>query len=106
MYKSNRARLGSSLTLSPYEKQTRWMYEHLAGIFLGVCCCFLFFGFLYLVSAMIVFFGGHYFMNLWDEEEGVVNASYIYARPWMEIVRWVGSILILFVTFRNIRKQK
>ena len=106
MYKSSRARLGSSLTLSPYEQQKRWVFENLAGIFLGVCCCFLFFGLLYLVSVMIVFFGGHYFMKLWDEDEGVVTASYIYARPWMELVRWIGCILILFFTFRKIRKKK
>lgn len=105
MYKSSRARLGSSLTLSPYEKQKRWLFEHMAGIFLSFCCCILFFGLLYLVSAMIVFFGGRYFMNLWDEDEGVVNAAYIYARPWMELVRWVGCGLILFFTFRNMQKE-
>ena len=103
MYKSNRARLGSSLTLSPYESQKRWISEHLVMFFLGVCCCFLFIGFIYLLCAMILFFGGHYYMNLWEDGQETVTS--IYARPWMELIRWIGCILILIFTVRRAAKK-
>lgn len=104
MYKSNRARLGSATTLSPYERQKRWVSENTMLLFLGICGCFLFIGFVYLLSAMIMFFGSHYFMNLW--EDGAETVSSIYARPWMEVVRWVGCILILTFTVRRTRTVK
>ena len=103
MYKSNRARLGSSLTLSPYEIQKRSLSEHLVLILLGICCCFLFIGFVYLLSAVILFFGSHYFMNLW--EDGKETVSSVYARPWMELIRWIGCILILIFTVRRASKK-
>lgn len=106
MYRSGRARLGSSTVLSPYEILKSHTAEHVTGLFFSVLLCLLFMGLLLLVSQLIVFFGGHYFLKLWDEDEGIVTASYIYARPWMEIVRLIGFVLIFFFVARGMKKKR
>ena len=106
MYQSARARLGSSIVLSPYEKFKSHTLEHLTGLFFSILLCFVFMGLLLLVSQLIVFFGGHYFLKLWDEDEGVVTASYIYARPWMEMIRLVGFVLIFIFVGRGLKKKR
>lgn len=106
MYRSGRARLGSSILLSPYEKFKSHTVEHVTGVLFTVLLCFVFMGLLLIVSQLVVFFGGHYFLKLWDEDEGVVTASYIYARPWMELIRLTGFALIFFFVMRGMKKKQ
>lgn len=106
MYQSGRARLGSSTVLSPYEQFKSHTFERMTGIFFSILLCLLFMGLLLLVSQFIVFFGGHYFLKLWDEDDGVVTASYIYARPWMEMIRLIGFVLIFIFVGRGMKKKR
>ena len=106
MYQSKRARRGSATTKSPYEQLKQWIGENLIGIFFIVVMCFLWCGLLLLFSQLTVFFGGRYFLKFWDEEEGGINAFYIYSRPWMELIRICGFVFIVVYMFRRLRKKR
>ena len=105
MYRSHRIKLQSSLYRSPCEELLNRIHENLSGIFFGVLICAGFCGILFIVSQMIVFFGGHYFLKLWDEDEHTVTVFTVYAHPLMETVRIAGCLLILFSVFRGLKRK-
>ena len=105
MYQSRRIKLQSSLYRSPCQNMLAWVHENMLGILFGILICAGFCVVLFIVSQMIVFFGGHHFLKLWDEEEQAISAFTVYAHPVMKLVRIGGCLLILFLVFRGLKRK-
>ena len=74
LYISNRARLKSAATLTPYQHTKKWMTQYGIASILTVIYCAVWCGLVLLASQMVLFFGGHYFFRFWDEEEERIDA--------------------------------
>lgn len=77
----------------------------------GITClftaliCILWCGLVLLGSQMALFFGGHYFLRIWDEEVERLSAFTIYNHTVTTWIRIVGFALIIVYMFL-VRKRK
>lgn len=106
LYVSNRARLRSAATLTPYQKTKKWMTQYGIVTIMTILLCFLWCGFVLFCSQLVLFFGGHYFFRFWDEEEERINAFTIYDHPVTLWVRIAGLILIIILMIRRQKKRQ
>ena len=106
LYISNRARLKSAAMLTPYQQTKKWMTQYGVTSFLIVIFCAVWCGIMLLASEMVLFFGGHYFLRLWDEEAERINAFTIYDHPITIGVRVCGILLIIFLMILRQKKRQ
>lgn len=105
LYKSNRAKLRSASTLTPYQKTKKWITQNGVITALTILTCALWCGLMLFFSQLTLFFGGHYFFRFWDEEEENINAFTIYDHPIAVGIRIAGIILIIIIMIRKQRKR-
>ena len=107
LYISNRARLKSAATLTPYQQTKKWMTQYGVTSILTVIYCAVWCGLVLFASQLVLFFGGHYFLRLWDEEEERINAFTIYNHPITVGIR-IGVIflIIILMILRQKKRQK
>lgn len=107
LYVSNRARLKSAAMLTPYQKTKKWITQYGITILLAIVLSALWCGFVLFMSQLVLFFGGHYFLRFWDEEEENINAFTIYDDPITVGIRITGIVLIiLLMILRQKKRQK
>ena len=106
LYISNRARLKSATTLTPHQLTKKWMTQYGVISLLSFIFCIIWCGLVLLASEMVLFFGGHYFLRLWDEEAERINAFTIYDHPITIGVRIGGILLIIFLMIRRQKKKQ
>ena len=106
LYKSNRARLRSASTLTPYQKTKKWFSQYGILTAMTVGLCFVGCGLVLFFSQLTLFFGGHYFFRFWDEEEENINAFTLYDHPIAVGIRITGIILIIIFMIRRKKNSK
>ena len=104
LYISNRARLKSAATLTPYQHTKKWMTQYGVTSILTIIFCAVWCGLVLLASQMVLFFGGHYFLRLWDEEAEKIDAFTIYDHPVTVGIRF--GVILLIICIMILRQKK
>lgn len=106
LYKSNRARLRSASTLTPYQKTKKWLTQYGIATLITIIICSLWCGLVLFGCQLALFFGGHFFPRFWDEEEENINALTLYDHPVTFGIRIAGIILIILMMIRHQKKSR